>query len=72
MENKVLNLTNFQPESRDMAIFGESPCQKACIYIAITLKYLSNIDKIVFSDSSCHVLSKIYVSLDSKEVRNFT
>ena len=30
MDNKILNMkmTNFQPESRDMAIFGKSPCQK--------------------------------------------
>ena len=23
-----MEMTNFQPESRDMAIFGKSPCQK--------------------------------------------
>ena len=30
MDNKILNMemTNFQPESRDMAIFGKSPWQK--------------------------------------------
>ena len=30
MENKILNMkmTNFQPESRDMAIFSKSPSQK--------------------------------------------
>ena len=30
MDNKILNMemTNFQPESRDMAIFGKSPYQK--------------------------------------------
>ena len=30
MANKILNMkmTKFQPESRDMAIFGKSPCQK--------------------------------------------
>ena len=29
MENKILNMKkeNCQPESRDMAIFGKSPCQ---------------------------------------------
>ena len=31
IDNKILNMemTNFQPESRDMAIFGKSPCQKS-------------------------------------------
>ena len=30
MDNNTLNMkmTNFQPESLDMAIFGKSPCQK--------------------------------------------
>ena len=30
MNNKILcmEMTNFQPESRDMAIFGKSPSQK--------------------------------------------
>ena len=30
LDNKYLNMemTNFQPESSDMAIFGKSPCQK--------------------------------------------
>ena len=30
MDNKILNMemTNFQPESSAMAIFGKSPCQK--------------------------------------------
>ena len=30
MDNKILNMEmiNFQPESSDMAIFGEGPCQK--------------------------------------------
>ena len=30
MDNKILNMEmiNFKPESRDMAIFSKSPCQK--------------------------------------------
>ena len=30
MDNKIsdMEITNSQPESRDMAIFGKSPCQK--------------------------------------------
>ena len=30
MDNKILDMemTNFELESRDMAIFGKSPCQK--------------------------------------------
>ena len=45
MDNKILHMeiTSFQPESRDMAIFGKSPCQKVvrnCIYIAITFEIL--------------------------------
>ena len=44
MENKILDkeMTNFQLESREMAIFGKSPCQKwsNCIYIAITFEIL--------------------------------
>ena len=30
MDKRILNMkmTNFQPESHDMAIFGNSPCQK--------------------------------------------
>ena len=35
-------MTNFQPEARDMAIFGKSPYQKRsdCIYGAITFEIL--------------------------------
>ena len=44
MANKLLNMemTNFQPELRDMAIFGKTPCQKLSkyIYIAITFEIL--------------------------------
>ena len=59
MDNKILNMkmTNFQPESRDMAIFGKSPFPmwSSCIYIAITFEILvQNRLKIVFFDSSCH------------------
>ena len=30
MDHNIINveMTNFLPESRDMAIFGKSPCQK--------------------------------------------
>ena len=37
MENKILNMkmTNFQPESRDMSIFGKSPHTKISPYILI-------------------------------------
>ena len=30
MDSKILymEMTNFQPESHDMAIFGKNPCQK--------------------------------------------
>ena len=44
MDSKILNMkmTTFQPESRDMAIFGNSPCQKwsHCNNIAITFQIL--------------------------------
>ena len=44
MDNKILNMkmTIFQPESRDMVIFGKSQCKKwsNCIYIAITFEVL--------------------------------
>ena len=37
-----MEMTDFQPESRDIAIFGKSPCQKVvnCIYITITFEIL--------------------------------
>ena len=44
MDNKILNMemTNFQNESRDMAIFCKSTCQNWSdrIYIAITFEKL--------------------------------
>ena len=57
MENKILyiKLTDFYPESSDMSIFGESPCQKVVKLQVLVRKSI----KIVFSDSSCNELSKI-------------
>ena len=50
MDNKILDMeiTNFQPESRDMAIFGKWPYLVSahaknwsnCIYIVITFEIL--------------------------------
>ena len=41
MDNKILNMemTNFQPESRDMAIFGKIPCEKV---VKLHLLYCHN------------------------------
>ena len=56
-----MEMTNFQLESRDMAKFGESPysnSSQTAFILPYLLKYLSKIGKIVFLDSSCHVISK--------------
>ena len=39
-----MEMTNFQPEARDVAKFGKSPCQIAFI-LPKRLKYLFKIDK---------------------------
>ena len=43
MDNKILNMkmTNFLPESRDMAIFDKSPCQKV-VKLRLYCHHISN------------------------------
>ena len=47
-----MEMTNFQPESRDMAIFGKSPCQKVVklhLYCHNLYKYLYRFEKTIIS-----------------------
>ena len=77
MENKILNMemTNFQPEGPDIAIFTKSACQNwsNCIYIAITFEIvIQNRYKFYFWIALVMSFPKIQISFHSSEVRNLT